>query len=618
MNNSFSIPSVLVICLLVFSLGDLKAQDTVHYTGKTISNIDYHHGNLRPAVGVHATQILRANRQHPELADGFGWTYNHASMIAHWNDTFYVSYISDSVGEHIPPNHTLLLSSKDGKEWSKPKVLFPIYKVPDGLTKPGVEGETKDADAIMHQRVGFYVSKQGRLLALGYYGIAIDEKDHPNDGLGIGRVVREIHKDGSFGPIHFIRYNSSWDKKLSEFPFYKSSKDKGFVKACDEILAEPLMMMQWVEEADRDDPLIPLKKQYKAFSYYHLDNGNVVGLWKHALTSISKDGGKNWEYTPTRAPGFINSNAKIWGQRTPDGRFATIYNPSEYRWPLAISNSDDGLNYTDLLLVHGEITPMRYGGNYKSYGPQYVRGILEGNGDPNDGRIWVTYSMNKEDIWVASIPAPVVDKVDTHPNEVFDQMEAGKELDQWNVYNLLWASAGIEEDGQGEKWLTLRDKDPFDYARVERVIPESKKLKAVFEIKPEQNDNGLLQIEFQDERGLPAIRLIFDEDGNFKSKSGARFRNIQSYEAGKAYKIELDIDVDSRSYTVAVNGVDKGMRLFHAPVGSLERVMFRTGDQKHFPTPDTPADQDYDLENAGEMVKEAVFRIKSIQTSQGN
>ncbi|MFD2033851.1 six-hairpin glycosidase [Belliella marina] len=618
MNKPFSISSVLVICLLVFSLGDLKAQDTVHYTGKMISNIDYHHGNLRPAVGVHATQILRANRQHPELADGFGWTYNHASMIAHWNDTFYVSYISDSVGEHIPPNHTLLLSSKDGKEWSKPKVLFPIYKVPDGLTKPGVEGETKDADAIMHQRVGFYVSKQGRLLALGYYGIAIDEKDHPNDGLGIGRVVREIHKDGSFGPIHFIRYNSSWNKKLSEFPFYKSSKDKGFVKACDEILSDPLMMMQWVEEADRDDPLIPLKKQYKAFSYYHLDNGNVVGLWKHALTSISKDGGKNWEYTPTRAPGFINGNAKIWGQRTPDGRFATIYNPSEYRWPLAISNSDDGLNYTDLLLVHGEITPMRYGGNYKSYGPQYVRGILEGNGDPSDGRIWVTYSMNKEDIWVASIPAPVVDKVDTHPNEVFDQMEAGKELDQWNVYNLLWASSRIEEDGQGEKWLTLRDKDPFDYARVERVIPESKKLKAVFEIKPEQNDNGLLQIEFQDERGLPAIRLIFDEDGNFKSKSGARFRNIQSYEVGKAYKIELEIDVDSRSYTVAVNGVDKGMRLFHAPVGSLERVMFRTGDQKHFPTPDTPADQDYDLENAGEMVKEAVFRIKSIQTSQGN
>lgn len=593
----------------------LCAQDTVRYTGETISNIDYHHGNLRPAIGVHATQVMRANRAYPELSDGFGWTYNHASMMAYWNDTFYVSYISDSVGEHIPPNHTLLLHSKDGEKWSKPEVLFPIYKVPDGISKPGVEGVTKDADAIMHQRVGFYVSKKGKLLAMGYYGIAIDEKDHPNDGLGIGRVVREIKKDGSFGPIYFIRFNASWDQKLSAFPFYKTSKDKAFVSACDEILADPLMMMQWVEEADRDDPLVPLKKQYKAFSYYHLDNGNVVGLWKHALTSISKDGGLNWEYTPTRAPGFINGNAKIWGQKTSDGRFATIYNPSEYRWPMAISTSEDGLNYTDLLLVHGEISPMRYGGNYKSYGPQYVRGILEGNGAPKDQKMWVTYSMNKEDIWVTSIPVPITHTMDVHPNEIFDKMDSGRELKYWNTYNLVWASTKIEED-QGEKSLTLRDKDPFDYARAERVFPQSKKLLVEMEIKPAQNGHGLLQIELQDERGLPAIRLIFDEDGNLKSKSGARFRNIQSYESGIAYKVELDIDVATRSYHIKVNGVDKGMRLFHAPVKTLERVMFRTGEQKHFPTPDTPADQEYDLENAGEMVEEAVFRIKSLKTSE--
>jgi hypothetical protein len=147
------------------------------------------------------------------------------------------------------------------------------------------------------------------------------------------------------------------------------------IAACDEILANPLYMMQMVEEADRNDPLIPLKKQYKAFSYYHLPDGRVVGLWKHALTSISADGGKTWAEPVQRARGFVNSNAKIWGQSTSDGKFATVYNPSEYRWPLAVSTSKDGLEYTDLMLVHGEITAMRYGGQYKSYGPQYVRGI---------------------------------------------------------------------------------------------------------------------------------------------------------------------------------------------------------------------------------------------------
>ena len=96
--------------------------------------------------------------------------------------------------------------------------------------------------------------------------------------------------------------------------------------------------------------------------------------------SYQRNGGYTWEQPVLRAKGFVDRNAKIWGQRLSDGTYATVYNPSEFRWPLAISLSKDGLEYTTLNLVHGEITPMRYGGNYKSYGPQYPRGIQEGNG----------------------------------------------------------------------------------------------------------------------------------------------------------------------------------------------------------------------------------------------
>ena len=78
-------------------------------------------------------------------------------------------------------------------------------------------------------------------------------------------------------------------------------------------------------------------------------------------------------------------------------------------WQLSVS--DDGLKYKNLLLVNGEITSMRYGGAYKSYGPQYVRGIQEMDGTPPGGNMWVTYSMNKEDMWVSKIPVPVKDKV---------------------------------------------------------------------------------------------------------------------------------------------------------------------------------------------------------------
>ncbi|PBI87105.1 hypothetical protein BSF41_30740 [Flavobacterium sp. ACN2] len=611
--NIITTATILLACTAV------NAQnDTVRYVGKTLSNIDYHHGQLSPAVGVHATQIMRASREHPEKADGFGWTYNHQPMMAYWNNTFYLHYLSDPSGEHIPPSQTLLMTSKDGVTWTKPEVIFPIYRIPDGWKKEGVEGVAKNLDAIMHQRMGFYTSKDKRLFALAYYGIAMDEKDDPNDGKGIGRVIREIKKDGSFGEIYFIRYNKTWDKSKSKFPFYTASKDKGLKKACEEILSKPLVLQQWVEEADRDDELIPLQKPYKAFSYYHLPNGNVVGLWKHALTSISRDGGKSWDYMPLRAPGFVNSNAKIWGQKTSDNRYATLYNPSEYRWPLAISTSDDGLNYKDLLLVHGEVSPMRYGGNYKSAGPQYVRGITEKNGTPPDGKIWVGYSVNKEDIWVASIPVPVTSEVKEQANDVFNALPDGEELKLWNTYDLSWASTKIEKKADGKKWLTLRDQDYFDYARAERVIPFTAKLEAVFTVKPEQNNHGLLQIEFQNKQGLPSVRLIFDSDGELKVKNGARLSSVTKYEANKAYTITVKLDAKNRQYTIKVNDGKESTKIFYAPTDGFERIMFRTGEQRHTPNPDTAPDtDDYDdLPQTGKLIPEAVFNIESLITKK--
>lgn len=604
----------LALMLCAGATTGLEAQDTLRYTGTTIVNADYHHGQLVPAMGVHNIQVFRANREHPELADGLDWTYNHAPMLVYWNNTFFLEYLSDPVGEHIPPSRTLLQTSKDGYTWSKPAIIFPPYKIPDGWKKEGYPGVAKDLFATMHQRVGFYVSKGDRLFALAYYGIAMDKKDDPNDGKGIGRVIRELKKDGTYGPIYFLRPNSSWDIKHAVYPFFTESKDKGLVAACQEILANPLMMQQMVEEADRNDPLIPLNRPVKAFSFYSLPDGRTVGLWKHALTSISKDGGETWAYTPLRAPGVVNSNAKIWGQKTPDGRYAIVYNPSEFRWPLAISTSDDGLNYKDLLLVNGEISQMRYGGNYKSYGPQYIRG-LEGAGKPAGNDMWLTYSMNKEDIWVAKVPVPVSGKALAAVDEVFNTLPAGQELQFWNIFSPLWASAKIEKDPQGEKALTLRDKDPYDYARAERLMPAGRKVNVEFSVTPKQNDTGNLQIEFQDAKGIAGARLIFDADGEFKAKVGYRNSGVMKYEAGKTYQIRVELDMDKRMYNIFVNGEAKGTRLMFVPVSSFERVVFRTGDIRRFPDVDTPTDQDFDLKDPGTPVKEAVYYIKSLKTT---
>jgi hypothetical protein len=602
--------TAMALCSVALGAG---AQERVHYTGTQLSNPTFHDGGLSPVVGVHNIQVLRANREHPSAENGNGWTYNHQPMMAYWNGRFYMHYLSDPSDEHIPPSHTCLMTSVDGYHWSSPVVLFPEYKVPDGYTKPGRTDKAENLLAIMHQRVGFYVSKSGKLIAMGNYGVALDKKDDPNDGNGIGRVVREIRKDGSFGDIYFIYYNHDFNEKNTDYPYFTRSKDKAFVKACQEILDNPRYRMQWVEEADRNDKLIPLNKSYKAYCDYTLPDGRLVALWKHALTSISSDGGNTWAEPVSRAQGFVNSNAKIWGQRLSDGTYATVYNPSEFRWPLALSLSADGLEYTTLNLIHGEISPMRYGGNYKSFGPQYVRGIQEGNGTPADGDLWVTYSMNKEDLWVSHVPVPVRTQAAAHASDDFSKAKELSDLRDWNIYSLQWAPVSL--DG---KWLVIADRDLHDYAKVERMIPATKELKIAFDIKADQNDHGTLQIEFLDHNGTACSRLELTSDGVMRMKGGARFGNMSKYEAGREYHVEIQLSVANRLAQMYIDGKKAGQRIFYAPVHSVERIAFRTGDPRQYPTVETPADWDGILDNAGEEEPLATYRIANFTTSSAD
>lgn len=601
-------------------------QDRIHYTGTTMADPSRHDGALSPVVGVHNIQTLRANREHPSQANGGGWTYNHQPMMAYWNGKFYMHFLSDPAEEHVPPSRTLMQVSEDGYNWSQPQILFPEYDVPADFRKAKYQPKPelqypdvykqKPLKAIMHQRVGWYVSKGGILLATGNYGVALDRKDDPNDGNGIGRVVREVKKDGSLGPIYFIYYNHGFNEKNTAYPNYKKAF-KAVRAACEEILANPRYRMQWVEEADRGEKLIPVNNGYKAYCDYTLPDGRIASLWKHALTSLSLDGGNTYT-TTNRALGFVNSNAKIWGQRLSDGTYATIYNPSEYRWPLGISLSGDGLEYKTLNLICGEVPPMRYGGNYKSRGPQYVRGIQEGNGVPKDSDMWVSYSMNKEDIWVAHVPVPVKTVATAHADDDFAQYQKLGDLKTWNIYSPLMAPVSLRQE-----WLELKDEDPFDYACVERKIPASSYLKASFDVQAAQTRNGSLQIEFLDEKGIACTRIELNKEGMIRVKNGARYGNVMPYQADQTYRFEATLDTQHRqlNLTVSTLGADgkalqskSTKRIFYAPVHQIERIRFRTGDLRTFPTIDTPADWFGTLEHAGDTDTTALYRIAHVKT----
>jgi len=220
--------------------------------------------------------------------------------------------------------------------------------------------------------------------------------------------------------------------------------------------------------------------------------------------------------------------------------------------------------------------------------------------------------MNKEDMWVSKVPVPVTATVTGNVNDDFSQ-NAVEIFNQWNIYSPLWAPVQLENNT-----LVLKDKDPFDYAKADRVIASSKKAKIAFTVTPKQTDHGKLEIELVNDLGQAAARMVFDAEGQILNKAGYRMASVQSYEAGKAYHIVLTVDVHTRSYQININGTDKGTRLFFQPVSEISRVTFRTGEVRRYPNADTPTDQDFDVEDADGMDNEAAYAISLFQAEKLN
>jgi len=586
--------------------------EPVRYIGGETVDPSLHEGRLRYAIGVENRQTLRANRTHPEEAEDYGWTYNHASNLCYWNGQFYQQYLSNPADEHVAPGQTLLVTSTDGRHWNKPQVVFPPYKAPEGVTIPeGYKGY------MMHQRMGFYVAPDGRLLVLAFYG----HTDDPFGKGGIGRVVREMHKDGTYGPIYFIRYSSynDWNETNTSYPFYKKSTDAGFVNACDALLADKLMTFQWWDEDNGKDGFYGDNKAGQALSYYHRKDGQVVALWKKSLTGLSADAGKTFS-VPVKVPTLLMSGGKVWGQKTDDGRYAISYNPIEttqYRYPLAITTGDDGIIFDNLLIVQGELPLRRFTGRWKDFGPCYMRGIVEGNGNPPGTDMWMTYSMNKEDMWVARIPTPIRYAVTGAVRDDFDKLTPDGVVPDWNIYAPKWAPITlVNSPGGSGKCLELRDTDTYDYARAIRVFEEGSRATAEVRVYADPKNTGELEIDLTDRYGNRPVRLRFDKQYQLLATDGGTEKVVQTYQPGQWYTLLLTVDATPNGkFNLALNGkkVLTGAKLAEA-VKSVERLSLRTGPYRNLPNRQTPNEtNDPPLAGADEQASPTIFYVDDVR-----
>jgi len=628
--------SILFVVLFAvnpqINLGAKYLEEPVLYIGKVkTSNSDYkngyHDGQMRLAIGVQNYQILRANRTHPEWSDGLGWTYNHAPMLAYFavrhgqahNGQFYCAYLTNPTGEHIPPGVTMLSRSTDGKNWTKPVVLFPIYFTAN-----------ENASIVfkyMHQRMGFYIAPNSRFLAMAYYG--------PNDGYGIGRVVREIYADDSFGPIYFIRVNDNYKGEI-KYPLYTSSPDKSFVEACDAFLSDKIRRMQWWEEdfltKDKDFYRVPWiidrgkSVPGKAFCFYTKPDGAVIGFFKERWVTMTKDQGQTWSQ-PVRCETLTYRGAKIWAQKLDNGQFALVYNPTDSlaRHPLCIATSDDGILFDNLVNVHSEVPPKRFWGREKRPGPQYVRGIIEGNGNPPGDDLWVVYSVNKEDIWISRIPVPVRWEVDGPIRDDFSSMETGGVIKDWNIYTPKWCPVEIVDfPSKTEKSMMLKDFDSYDYAKAVRVFQKADQQMLSFKLFIE-SPAQILDIEIISAKGDRLLQTRIGMNQEYLAKNGMEdYSSIASLGVGKWYLFEIMLDAEKRQFSVLLDGKQIAQNwAFSCKQGEPERIVFRTGeyrledDVQEYKS-GSEFKPGWDEPGADEKVKEAVYYIKDFKVTAQN
>jgi hypothetical protein len=318
-----------------------------------------------------------------------------------------------------------------------------------------------------------------------------------------------------------------------------------------------------------------------------------------------------------KSPTLIMAGGKMWGQHTDDGRYAISYNPielDEYRYPLIIISGDDGIVYDNMLLVQGEVPPRRFFGRWKDFGPCYVRGIVEGNGNPPGNDMWLTYSMNKEDMWVSRVPVPIMYKIHGDVKDNFEDMEPGKSITDWNTYSTLWAPVDLIKE-ENNICIRLKDKDPYDYARAIRVFEEAQQTEISFRIKVEKATDEPFEIDMTDRYGNRPVRIGLDRQKNITAVDGSDKKIIGKFSEGTWVNIKMRVDAKPYGdYSVWIDGnlVASGFQLAEA-VKSVERVSFRTGSYRDLPNRKTPnEDPEPPLPGADDPVSESVYLLDDL------
>ena len=308
--------------------------------------------------------------------------FNLHSYLAYFDGRFWLCWSSAKVHEEDPDQHILYATSKDGHNWSTPRVLVAD---PDGAEGP--------------QRWiarGMFVER-GHLYALG---ALIASADYKMQGKGI--VWRDLKL------IRFRWTGKTWkrdsvfaDDCMNNFPPMRVNG--AYVMPCRDSKMSLKIAREtngkegrWTTVPIHSDP--PFNKMDEPTLYQASDGilQLIIRDGSHSgflLRSVSSDSGRTWT-APVRT-NYPDATSKNFATRLSDGSYILINNPSpKGRDPLAISLSKDGWSFDHPRALRAS---SQMPASSQKWSFQYPHAM------EHDGSLWVAYSVNKRDIEVCEV-----------------------------------------------------------------------------------------------------------------------------------------------------------------------------------------------------------------------
>lgn len=309
------------------------------------------------------------------------WQFNMHPFLVHFEGRFWAMWSSGRVDEDSSSQLIRYATSLDGRTWSEPRTLA---HDPDGEAGP------------FRWMPGGLEVREGRLYAYGTLHKGTDKKGTHWQEARLHRFRWEGKSwldEGSIASDSLIYYppmkNPGGD---AEILVRRTSTAHIFT-----VLWSPATN-RW-EETELPGYVLPNYRMSETSHYIgpdgvvHLiirDQGRSEKLYH----SVSLDRGRTWTVpVQTNYPDAVSKN---FSKRLSNG-WCVLINTPVTRSVLVASFSKDGWKFGNPVVLRRDPSPLRYKGKYKDEDSfNYSDGIEV------DGKLWLIYSVNKEDIVVST------------------------------------------------------------------------------------------------------------------------------------------------------------------------------------------------------------------------